>query len=124
MFMEVYYDHYAENWCDRYWEKEDESIPYLVLFSSNEEMQEFILKLEKQGYRCVSNNSVYLALLVNTDLRRCAVVTKACKQSCIDNRNYTLEEFEREVLQMEHYRIFIFSVQPPLRTLLCRNRCY
>ena len=98
MLMEVYYEHYADNCRDRYWEMEEKSIPYMVLFPSNEEMQSFILGLKKQGYRCVSNNSDYRALLVNTSLRRCAVITKACKHSCIDDRNYTPKEFEREVL--------------------------
>ena len=98
MLMEVYYEHYAENCCDRYWEKEEKSIPYMVLFPSNEEMQEFILKLKNQGYRCVSNNSDHRALLVNTNLQRCAVITKACKHSCIDGRDYTPEEFEQEIL--------------------------
>ncbi len=98
MLMEVYYEHYADNCRDKYWEMEEKSIPYLVLFPSNEEMQSFIIELKKQGYRCVSNNTDYKALLVNTTLQRCAVITKACKHSCIDDRNYTPEEFEREVL--------------------------
>ena len=101
MLMEVYYEHYADNCRDRYWEMEEKSIPYMVLFPSNEEMQSFILELKQQGYRCVSNNTDYRALLVNTTLRRCAVITKACKHSCISDRNYTPEEFEREVLSQQ-----------------------
>lgn len=102
MLMEVYYEHYAENCCDSYWEKETKSIPYMVLFPSNKEVQAFILKLKNQGYRCVSNNYSYHALLVNTNLRRCAVITRACKYSCIDDRNYSPEDFEREVLQKQY----------------------
>ena len=98
MLMEVYYEHYAENCRGWYWEAEEKSIPYMVLFPSNDEMQQFISKLKTQGYSCVSNNSSYRALLVNTALKRCAVITKACKHSCVGDRNYTPEEFEQEVL--------------------------
>lgn len=93
MFMEVYYEHYAENSRGHYWE-EEKSIPYMVLFPSNEAMQRFIEKLTAQGYCCVSNNTGYRALLVNTTLKRCGVITRACKHSCVNDRNYTQEEFE------------------------------
>lgn len=98
MLMEVYYEHYKENCRDRYWEAEEKSIPYMVLFPTNDAMQQFISQLREQGYSCVSNNSSYRALLVNTHLKRCAVITKACKHSCVGDRNYTPEEFEQEIL--------------------------
>ena len=99
MLMEVYYEHYSENCRGRYWEAEEKSIPYMVLFPSNDEMQQFISKLRTLGFSCVSNNSSYRALLVNVALKRCAVITKACKHSCVGDRNYTPEEFEREILK-------------------------
>ena len=96
--MEAYYEHYAENCRGHYWE-EEKTIPYMVLFPSNEAMQRFIEKLKTRGYSCVSNNTGYRALLVNTTLKRCGVITKACKHSCVNDRNYTEEDFEKEVLQ-------------------------
>ena len=99
MLLEIYYEHYAENYNDRYWEMEEKSIPYIILFPKRSEMQLYIMKLKRLGYRCVSNNFTYRALLVNTELKRCAVIVKACKFCCVDDRNFTPEEFENEVFQ-------------------------
>lgn len=99
MFMEVYYEHYYENCNDSYWEMEEKSIPYMVLFPTVEDMQSFIGELKQDGIRCVSGNTCYRALLVNLELKRCAVIRRACKHHCVGDRNYTPEEFRKEVYE-------------------------
>lgn len=97
MLMEVYYEHYYENCNDRYWEMEEKSVPYMVLFPSVDEMHSFINELRQDGFRCVSANHSYRALLVNLELKRCGVIRRACKHSCVGDRNYTPEEYIEEV---------------------------
>lgn len=97
MLMEVYYKHYYENCNDKYWGMEEKSIPYMVLFPTIDEMHEFINELKQDDIQCVASNHSYKALLVNLELKRCGVIHSACKHSCINDRNYTPEEFIEEV---------------------------
>lgn len=99
MMMEVYYEHYAENCRGRYWELEEKSIPYMVLFPTVEEMHCFMKDLQRDGLRCVGGNSDYRGLLVNLELKRFAVIKRACKHECVDDRNYTPAEFIAEVYE-------------------------
>lgn len=96
MLMEMYYKYYRENSGSKYW-LEEKSIPYMVLFSSVDDMHDFMRILKADGLQCVSSNRCYRALLVNLELMRFGVIFRACKHSCVDNRNYTPEEFVEEI---------------------------
>lgn len=96
MFMDVYYEHYTKNCNGRYWE-EQRSTPYLISFPTVKNMQSFMDELRKDGLKCVSSNSSYHTLLVNLDLKRFAVIPKACKHFCKDDRTYNSEDFITEV---------------------------
>ena len=50
-----------------------------------------------KGFSCVAWNSDYPGVLVNMELRRFALIEKACKHSCVEDRNFALEEFMDEV---------------------------
>ena len=97
MFMEVYYEHYAENATGAYWE-EKESIPYMVLEHNKDQREKFKKQLEAAGFWCVSWNGVYPGILVNTELKRFAMIEKACHHSCVNDRNYSIKEFNDEIL--------------------------
>lgn len=97
MLMEVYYEHYRENCKARYWELETKSIPYMVLIRDVRERNEFKDFLKSRGFLCVAWNNDYPGVLVNMELRRFGLIERACKHSCVDDRNYTLEEFMDEV---------------------------
>ena len=97
MLMEIYYEHYAENCRDRYWELEKLSVPYMVLFPTVYEMHCFMDVLRRDGLRCVESNYEYRTLLVNLELKRFAVIRQPCKYKCVNDHNYTPEEFISEV---------------------------
>ena len=99
MLMEVYYEHYAENCGRRYWEIEDRSLPYLVLFPTAGEMREFIRRLDADGLRSVGTNGSHRGLLINLELKRYAVIERACRHACVDDRTYLPEEFVAEVYE-------------------------
>lgn len=97
MLMEVYYEHYAENCRGRYWEMEPKQTPYMVLIKDAAKRNGFKAYLTEKGFRCVGWNQDYPGVLVNMKLRRFALITKACKHSCVDDRNFTLDEFISKV---------------------------
>lgn len=99
MLMEVYYRYYRENSQEKYWEMEEKSMPYMLLFPSVSEMHDFMKVLQKDGLQCVASNHSYCGLLVNLDLKRYGVIHRACKFACVGNRNYKPEEFKREVYE-------------------------
>ena len=97
MLLEVYYRNYGESCTEKSGEMEEKSIPYMVLFPSAKEMHDFMEMLKKDGLQCVASNDTYKGLLVNLDLKRYGVIHRACKFACVGNRDYTPEEFKREV---------------------------
>lgn len=97
IFQEVYYKHYAENWNDKYWEKGERSLLYMIIFPTVDDMLSFMTRLGTDGLECVDANQTYRVLLFNLELKRFAVIRKACKQACLDDREYTPEEFQKEV---------------------------
>ena len=102
MLMELYYEHYVQNCCGRYWE-EQKSIPYMVLFDDGEKMMKFRDFLLSEGFRAVTGMSGYPGgVLVNMELRRFGQIFYACKYSCVNDRNYTPEEFMNEVYNKYH----------------------
>lgn len=99
MLMEVYYRKYGESCTEKNEEMEEKSIPYMVLFPSAKEMHDFMEMLKKDGLQCVASNDTYKGLLVNLDLKRYGVIHRACKFTCVENRDYTPEEFKKEVYE-------------------------
>lgn len=99
MLMEVYYRHYRENCREKYWEMEEKSMPYMILFPSVTEMHDFMEVLQKDGLHCVASNHSCCGLLVNLDLKRYGVIHRACQFSCVEKRSYTPEEFRKEVYE-------------------------
>lgn len=97
MLEEVYYEHYMEDGNDRYWERDKKSMPYMVLIRDREEREAFRAFLKSEGLRCVAWNHDYPGVLVNMELRRFGLIHFACKHSCVGDRNYTREEFMKEV---------------------------
>lgn len=97
MLMEVYYEHYAENCHLKYWELEPKLIPYMVLIKDIGERNSFKDFLKEKGFTCVGWNNAYPGVLVNMELRRFAQIEKACKHSCMGDRDFTLGEFMSEV---------------------------
>ena len=92
MLMEVYYEHYAEKCNDAYWE-EEKILPYMVLERDKEKGEEFKTYLLSIGYRCCSWNDSYPGVLVNTKLKRFALITKAASFGHLNCKNYSIEEF-------------------------------
>ena len=99
MLMEVYYEHYSENCRDRYWEIEDKSIPYMVIIRDKEDREAFKSSLQELGLQCVAWNGDYPGVLVNMKLMRFGMIEKACKHSCVDDRNFSRFEFTQEILK-------------------------
>lgn len=97
MLMEVYYEHYRENCQDKYWELDTRILPYMVLIRDAVQRNEFKDFLLLRGFSCVSWNTDYPGILVNMELHRFGMITRACKHSCVNDRNYTPEEFMDEV---------------------------
>lgn len=99
MLMEVYYRNYGESCTEKSGEMEEKSIPYMVLFPSAKEMHDFMEMLKTDGLQCVASNDTYKGLLVNLELKRYGVIHRACKFTCVENRDYTPEEFKKEVYE-------------------------
>ncbi|MCD8150310.1 MAG: HNH endonuclease [Clostridiales bacterium] len=97
MLMEVYYEHYLENCNGAYW-KERKVLPYMVLVRDKTKRDELRTVLEKDGFRCVAWNEDYPGILVNVELKCFGMIEKACKHSCINDRNYSYDEFVEEIL--------------------------
>ena len=97
MLMEVYYEPYAENCRGKYWEIEPKQTSYMVLIRDAEKRNAFKDFLTEKGFRCVVWNQDYPGVLVNIKIKRFTLIEKAYKHSCVDDINYTLEEFMSEV---------------------------
>ena len=74
-------------------------MPYMILFLSVSEMHDFMKVLQRDGLQCVASNHSYRVLLVNLDLKRYGVIHRACKFGCLGNRDYTPDEFRKEVYE-------------------------
>ena len=68
-------------------------LPYSVICKDREELEMFIQYLNNNGYECVEQIEGQKALLVNPVLKRWCTYPKACSISCMNHRNYTVEEF-------------------------------
>ena len=89
MWEEVYY-----NTLDKTSEGRGRRIlPYSVICKDREELEMFIQYLNNNGYECVEQIEGQKALLVNPVLKRWCTYPKACSISCMNHRNYTVEEF-------------------------------
>lgn len=97
MLMEVYYEHYADG--DMYRRMDKKSIPYMLLIKDRDKREGFKQYLKELGLRCVAWNSDYPGVLVNIELMRFALIHRACQHSCVGDRNFTMEEFMKEVLE-------------------------
>ncbi|MCD8106791.1 MAG: hypothetical protein LUE20_02360 [Oscillospiraceae bacterium] len=97
MLMEVYYEHYRQNCKGAYWE-ERKSLPYMVLERDKAKQEEFKEILKRKGFQCVAWNDSYSGILVNVELKRFGMINRACKHSCVDDRNYSIDEFTVEIL--------------------------
>ena len=91
--MEVYYEHYYR---ENYWEQK-KYIPYMVLIKDKELREMFKDYLETNDFQCVSWNDSYLGVLVNVELRRFGLINRPCKHSCVNDYNYSIDEFLMEV---------------------------
>ena len=70
----------------------------MVHFTSETEMTAFMLRLQRAQFENVgSTSSYYRHVLVNLVFKRFAIIEKACKYSCVDDRVYEEEEFLNEV---------------------------
>lgn len=74
------------------------SVPYMVIIQDKTKRNDFKQQLINLGYNCEDWNESYPGVLVNVDLKNFALISKACKHKCVDNRNYTKEEFKQEIL--------------------------
>lgn len=97
MLFEVYYKNYAKNCKGKYWE-EEKSLPYIVLERDVKKRNSFYGYLASKGFKCVSWNYSYPAILVNPKLMRFGMINKAAKYPSIDEKNYTIDEFKEEIL--------------------------
>lgn len=100
MLTEVYYEHYRENCKGAYWE-EPISIPYGVYDRDRKARNSFYGYLTTKGFKCVTWNNDYPLILVNTELKRFGLIYRACAHKCVDSRNYTIQEFKDEVLNIK-----------------------
>lgn len=97
MLMDVYYEHYSESCGNENVSRGSKIIPYMVLICDYKTREEFRTFLKSKGFRCVDWNHDYPGVLVNMELRRFGLIYRACRHSCVDDRNYTLDEFMQEV---------------------------
>lgn len=91
MWQAVYYENYDEN-EDRGTGKR--VLPYSVLCKDDEEKKKLCKLLGKYGYKSMGGNQLMRAFLVNTQFKRWCYYPKVASMSCIDNRNYSLEEIQ------------------------------
>ena len=92
--MELYYEHYRENSQKNYWELEEKIIPYGVEFETIEAQQEYIDKLEREGFRSVGTLAGY-HLFVNIRTKRFGSPMYACHYTLVDDKLFSPEEFEK-----------------------------
>jgi len=95
---EVYYEHYKENMCGKYWE-EEKSLPYVIGFETVEERDEFGEFLSSEGFERMNWGTSTRGMLVNMKFLRWAAMEKAAGHSSIDGRSYKPDEFVREILE-------------------------
>lgn len=97
MLMDVYYEFYSESCGNDAVSRGPKTTPYMVLIRDHKTRESFRTFLKGKGFRCVDWNPDYPGVLVNMELRRFGLIYRACKHSCVDDRNYTLDEFMQEI---------------------------
>ena len=91
MYLELYYEHYAEPDFHERWKDEKKALPYLIKFSTVEERNEFKQILVKEGFTNVGggDGANTLGLLVNMGFRKFANMSKPVNQACVDGKAYS-----------------------------------
>ena len=65
MFLELYYEHYGAKDYYEKWIGEEKVLPYLVRFTSYEEMKDFKDFLRSEGFRQVDLSSNFIGIYIN-----------------------------------------------------------
>lgn len=94
MFMDLYYKNYNSNSPSSSGEK---ILPYLIKIPEKDQRNEFCNFLKAEGFQQVCWGSMTNAVLVNMQLRRFGNLPKPVNTSCVNSRDYTMEEFLEEV---------------------------
>lgn len=74
----------------------------MVLIKDRELREMFKNYLEAKGFKCVSWNDSYLGVLVNVELRRFGLINRPCKHSCVNDHDYSIDEFFLAVYKKAH----------------------
>ena len=95
MYLELYYEHYADDVFNERWGNEEKSLPYLLGFPSVDARSEFKRFLIQEGFVDVGegDGTYTLGLLVNIEFHKFANMAKPVNQNCVDGRSYSPEEF-------------------------------
>lgn len=97
MFLELYYEHYGTKDYYEKWDGEEKVLPYLVRFTSYEEMKDFKDFLRSEGFRQVDLSSNFIGIYINVRFKTFAQIQKAVWSSCVDDRYFTPEEFMENI---------------------------
>lgn len=92
MFLELYYEHYAENCNGKYWE-EAESLPHGFFIREETLRREMDAALDREGFQCVCGENGYPLVLVNFTLKRYGRIPKAAGTATINDVDYTYDQF-------------------------------
>ena len=96
--MDAYYKDYNLHCHDKDWPGNAERVlPYMVLERNRGKREEFRAFLETEGFKLLTWNPDFSGVLVNMEFRNFGLIYLPCKHACVNDRNYSIQEFLDEV---------------------------
>ena len=96
--MDAYYKDYNLHCHDREWfDNAKRVLPYMVLEKDRKKREKFRAFLEAEGFKLLTWNPDFAGVLVNMEFRNFGLIYLPCKHACVNDRNYTIQEFMDEV---------------------------
>ena len=96
--MDAYYKDYNLHCHDREWfDNAERVLPYMVHEKDRKKREEFRAFLEAEGFKLLTWNPDFAGVLVNMEFRNFGLIYLPCKHACVNDRNYTIQEFMDEV---------------------------
>lgn len=96
--MDVYYKDYSLHCHDKEWLGNKERVlPYMVLERDRVKREGFRAFLEAEGFKLLTWNPDFAGVLVNMEFRNFGLIYLPCKHACVNDRNYSIQEFMDEV---------------------------
>ena len=96
--MDAYYKNYSLRCRNKeYIDNAERVLPYMVLEKDRKKREAFRAFLETEGFTLLTWNSDFAGVLVNMEFRNFGLIYLPCKHGCVNNRNYSIQEFLDEV---------------------------